>query len=797
MRATSRTRTAPTPITATLSFIDIDPAASVEAIYGGAPIVPASESAFPGHGVAFSSAAAGVQIGVRFAPGIDGRVLVMLDLGRNQDVSRLELYGNLLTPAVESQGRPVHNFGLPHGLLVGAIEEQASLVDLHGRAGVTSFRGEGTAFRLADILRFETRDLRGLWGWTPVALPPTFGRYLLMLFTDLPLAFAPGGGVRRVLDIQRLVVFPFLEDVDHRPHVEAVPVSSRQMVGFSNSAYWTRAGEASPLPITHQSIGYDAQHDALLLPGALAEAPATSPAVGRVPIFASDTVPTDPAEDNRIFLILQATSDEVPLLEAVRLIFRVPEEDKAYQGPKVPSWPDYRLTVHTTNEPGAAFSPDPSHPAWRLAADERHVAASSIESTTLWFMEPERARWVRLTARPVAPSGVDLGGRAALMLHRVDLVRCRHFVLTAEPEEDLQVDHVLLRLRGQRLMDDYAYLDGRHGAAITVESAENGGPFEEIRRFRTLLELVESTHHRVLANHRRVDKPIQITREISRSASRSRSRSRSTSLGRHQTSVRPEFGNVQVTRSGTLTEHTDDPRNNRGDGELTGLPNETATGLVTRRTYEFDPDLLTGPDIDLSDPANFQPPVLFSRFMEWAAELTTQGVPVSVGLGGNAGASISIPPVLGGSGGVSVNVGTQIGGGVTESTVEGTQGTLVFSESRTVRAETRQDTSNTGRSRQQQQTRAVDRRRVERRDLSAEVRRRGVEVMYGGVHEDLILASIPIGRLLRGTPRTDSAWSGNRRLAENVLRVRIDHLPPGISLDVEFRGRSIPRPRGN
>jgi hypothetical protein len=79
-----------------------------------------------------------------------------------------------------------------------------------------------------------------------------------------------------------------------------------------------------------------------------------------------------------------------------------------------------------------------------------------------------------------------------------------------------------------------------------------------------------------------------------------------------------------------------------------------------------------------------------------------------------------------------------------------------------------------------------------RRDLSSDVRRRGLEVRQGGRYEDLVLVSIPVGRVLSGAPPPPD---GGAPPPPDEVRVRIGHLPPGVRLDVEFRGRVIPRPR--
>ena len=71
---------------------------------------------------------------------------------------------------------------------------------------------------------------------------------------------------------------------------------------------------------------------------------------GPVPFYSSDVV--DPAADERVALVLAATTDETPLLSGVVLTFGLPEIKGA--GPL----PDYRIAVETTNDPEAAYSSD-------------------------------------------------------------------------------------------------------------------------------------------------------------------------------------------------------------------------------------------------------------------------------------------------------------------------------------------------------------------------------------------------------------------------------------------------------
>ena len=788
----------PIPLRPASLALDLVPHAAADALYAGPPLAPAGCPLLPGQLVVAPFPDVAVQVLARFGGGAPPKVVLVVDLGANREVARLELYGNVLLPPSLQGGRPVHNFGLPRTVRVAMAEDERALTDRHRRSEPGAFTSDAR-----DVLESaqEFHDLRALWGWTPLHLRPLFGRYLVVAMSDLPQVLAPDGAAAPGLDVQALVVYPALEDVEHTPHVEYAPATSRQRAFPQPSGYWTPLGVAPTTP-TAQAVGLDAQNQALLLPSALCGQPAVSPAVGPVQLYASDWLSLDPAAGDRAWLTLQATTDEVPVLDGVRLTFRPPEEEKVYQGPKLPALPDYRIRLDTTSDVEAAFSEDETHPGWRLAAPERLVRASLASSAVVPFSAPHRARWVRVTARPVAVPGVDMGGAVPFLLHRLDLLRCRDFVLAPDPGEDHQVDAVLLRLRGEALLDDYARLDGEHGASIAVELRERGGAPEELRAFRTVLELFENTHHRVFANQRRPDKPVQRLWERTRSRSRHRARSRSASAVDQTSTVLPEYGNRAVTRAGTFTEFTDRPRDNLGEGAMAGLPDRQAEGLRTTRTFALDLDDLELPSFDL---LALDPGALLGQVAQFAAQLSAQGVPVSLGVGGNVGGNAGLSAVgqVGGSAGLSVNVGGQVGGGVTDSTVTGTQGSVAFTEARTVESSARTtgqaSTSGTVRSRGS----TLDVRSTLRRDLSVEVRRRGLEVRHGGRYEDVVLVSVPVGRLLRGLdlPRPTLHAPGAAGLTTGApappdeLRVRVHHLPPGVRLDVEFRGRVLPRPR--
>jgi hypothetical protein len=636
-------------------------------------------------------------------------------------------------------------------------------------------------------LRWMTQDLRGLWGWTPIHLGPTFGRHLLLAFADFPELPAKYPAERWGMDLQRLVIYPFIESVDHHPHVEYSPVVARQSRYGAPSEYWLGVGlTVTPDPALHPSQTFDPGYNALYLPSSLCGLGTFSPSVGTVTIYASDLVSTDPKDHDSITLVLQATTDEVPLLSGLRLLF--PDERLLPEARAV-----LMVAVHVTNDREAAFSPEARHPGWRIVVEER-TYGSQIPVGLIEFESPTRARWVRITARMRAPPGVLLP-MARLVLRQIDLVRPRSWTLNPEPYEDLQVDQVSIRLRGPTLLDDYAFFDGRNSVGVTIEMRQEGGAYVTVRSFRTLLELMEETHHRIFGNQRRIDKPLQRYSEHTTATIDTTGFSDQTSKGQSTASVLPEFENRMVMRSGTVTDYVSRARNNLGaQRRFTSLPNTDATGLTTTRTYEVDIGALAPPQIDLSTASVDQ---ISASLIGWAQTLVAQGMPVSLGVGGNLGGN------LGGSAGVqggvnlgfSINVGSQVGGGVTGSKVIGNQGSVTRSESLTLEAENTQNTTSSNHLDSTGHSGIVDRREVERIDKSPEHRRPGVEVRYGGQIEDIVIVTIPIGRLFRGSA-LESTDSPPRPLSpRDALRVRVDHLPPGLTMDVEFRGRVVPHER--
>jgi hypothetical protein len=119
-RTTSRTRTAPTALNPTVYSLHGSP---FDVLYAGPPTIPAIAPAYPGLQVSYPTAPPAIQVFATTAS-TTASVALILDLGRNVDVARIELYGNPLLPAFYGDdGRPVFNFGLPRAIGVAIGED--------------------------------------------------------------------------------------------------------------------------------------------------------------------------------------------------------------------------------------------------------------------------------------------------------------------------------------------------------------------------------------------------------------------------------------------------------------------------------------------------------------------------------------------------------------------------------------------------------------------------------------------------------------------------------------------------
>jgi len=133
-----------------------------------------------------------------------------------------------------------------------------------------------------------------------------------------------------------------------------------------------------------------------------------------------------------------------------------------------------------------------------------------------------------------------------------------------------------------------------------------------------------------------------------------------------------------------------------------------------------------------------------------------------------------------------------VGGGNTRAVVRGRQASVADSQTTVLYTDSHQVAEATGYNLQKREGSSTDIRSVIRTDQSEEKRRAGLSVKYGGNYEDVILITIPVRRTLSGLASRASA-SDRPPLSGDMLRLRVDHLPQGVKLDVEFRGVTVPR----
>jgi hypothetical protein len=133
-----------------------------------------------------------------------------------------------------------------------------------------------------------------------------------------------------------------------------------------------------------------------------------------------------------------------------------------------------------------------------------------------------------------------------------------------------------------------------------------------------------------------------------------------------------------------------------------------------------------------------------------------------------------------------------MGGGNTRAVVRGRQASVADSQTTVLYSDAHQMAEATGYTVQSRDGSSTENRSITRTDLSEEKRRAGLSVQYGGRYEDIILVTIPVRRTLSGL--TSRATAPDRPpVSGDMLRLRVDHLPQDVKLDVEFRGVTIPR----
>jgi hypothetical protein len=192
----------------------------------------------------------------------------------------------------------------------------------------------------------------------------------------------------------------------------------------------------------------------------------------------------------------------------------------------------------------------------------------------------------------------------------------------------------------------------------------------------------------------------------------------------------------------------------------------------------------------MPDPLIIQDPAGLTQFIgQLLANPDSSPIPLNFGVGVSGSLSFQAGP--GGSVGGSLSVGGTIGGGKTLSVVRGDQASVGESQTTTLFAESHQQSSSTGFSQQSRSGDSIEDRFVRREDLSGDVRKTGLSVRYGGVYEDVILVTIPVRRRLTGRSYVQAA-ADKPPITGDIMRVRVDHVPEGIRLDVEFRGTILP-----
>jgi hypothetical protein len=165
--------------------------------------------------------------------------------------------------------------------------------------------------------------------------------------------------------------------------------------------------------------------------------------------------------------------------------------------------------------------------------------------------------------------------------------------------------------------------------------------------------------------------------------------------------------------------------------------------------------------------------------------------PIPINFGVGLSGSLGVQVGAGGSVGMSLSAGGTVGGGNTLAVVRGDQASVAESQTTTLYSESHQHTESKGSSEQSRTGNSIDDRWVFREDLTSENRKIGISIRYGGEYEDVILVTIPARRLLTGRSYVQSA-PDLPPITGDMMRVRVDHLPEGVSLDVEFRGSIMP-----
>jgi hypothetical protein len=431
------------------------------------------------------------------------------------------------------------------------------------------------------------------------------------------------------------------------------------------------------------------------------------------------------------------------------------------------------VAVYTSDNPEAVWPGVTTHPSWSLAATETlHLRSSKIAQ--IEFPEPRHARYVRLDVRLVSTENSSpKGTHARFVLGRLTLLRSRDFWIQTEPHEDLRVDLVLVRLMGEDLTEDYGFIDGRSGLSLTLEARQGKGPFQTLKSARTLLDLFENNQIRPFANARISERRKQtFTEHVTATQSGSQD-SDTTTITDNNGTIIPGHTNITVTRSGSYNMHGSEAQTmlmQLGGTPVGQFAPPVADRIKTVREFGDSPSI--------PNPFGQDPISTINDVLQYAAAIDQSGRPASIGLGVNT--SLGGAAGITFSGGSSFSVSTQVGGGSTLSRVSGDQASGTLTQSEIAFQETNQRVVSMSKSQSTRQGTSDETRTIERTDHSEEQRGRSLAVKYGGVYEDILLVTWPVQRQLTAAGNGDA------------IRVRVDHLPPGVRIDVEFRCVAIP-----
>lgn len=434
----------------------------------------------------------------------------VLRLPKPTMVSKVSFMGNLLLPPAYDDRGPLTNFGLPRGLKIYAVDDWPADVWLpppHPRDWK---------------LLYSTRDFRGLWGWTPVTFHPAHCSHLIFVMNDLPLLYIESESKPSTypaitstckeheihgLSIQRLAVYEYEYGLNTGSEVAFSPATSWQRTYDSNnfsSRYWSARGINPVVQDEHQSIYRELiekyKVDVDLLPSALVGYPSyhLRDVPGTLEYETREYYSGDVTHvsANETSLVLKVIEDEIPFVEGILL---VEEQPRRVDNNASTRNPDSWIRVYYTDDPDVAFSPNPQAEGWVFLTEAPFYHAFDPYGLEIEFPYEVNARFYRLV-HVLDPNLAQPPRR--FELKRIALQRAHNRPLVACKDEILQLNHVLIRLQGESLVDDYGYLDGKEIMDLVFETSVSGQPFRPFLSLRNLLDIREQTRSQFIANAR-------------------------------------------------------------------------------------------------------------------------------------------------------------------------------------------------------------------------------------------------------------------------------------------------------